>query len=302
MNRKDIQHFLIFYLCDALYDLAGLFRTVSKVFGYILPIGKYGLILAFLHSCTHELECDILREANQTMGINKPAIQLDKILVTLVKEAGAYMRNEDEIERLSFTEFAKRLKTGEVTGVIIEILRKLIPDKNNSLQFIGVYHFDEPVTQIISRHRKCADLALTCDFENLIHQGMKRNILIRFQFLNDTIYIIAAEKILVAALYIDIKALLVLRIGEITNHRLPERVLALVLYTSRSHRLFDTFLNGKHQIVVAIDIGRAIAVNRQNLAAVLDALQILIQIHIQMIPFKIFPGILFAGVQKLLFR
>ena len=129
MNRKDIQHFLIFYLCDALYDLAGLFRTVSKVFGYILPIGKYGLILAFLHSCTHELECDILREANQTMGINKPAIQLDKILVTLVKEAGAYMRNEDEIERLSFTEFAKRLKTGEVTGVIIEILRKLIPDK-----------------------------------------------------------------------------------------------------------------------------------------------------------------------------
>ena len=51
------------------------------------------------------------------------------------------------------------------------------------------YHFDEPVTQIISRHRKCADLALTCDFENLIHQGMKRNILIRFQFLNDTIYI-----------------------------------------------------------------------------------------------------------------
>ena len=180
------------------------------------------------------------------MGINKPAIQLDKILVTLVKEAGAYMRNEDEIERLSFTEFAKRLKTGEVTGVIIEILRKLIPDKNNSLQFIGVYHFDEPVTQIISRHRKCADLALTCDFENLIHQGMKRNILIRFQFLNDTIYIIAAEKILVAALYIDIKALLVLRIGEITNHRLPERVLALVLYTSRSHRLFDTFLNAKH--------------------------------------------------------
>ena len=69
------------------------------------------------------------------MGINKPAIQLDKILVTLVKEAGAYMRNEDEIERLSFTEFAKRLKTGEVTGVIIEILRKLIPDKNNSLQW-----------------------------------------------------------------------------------------------------------------------------------------------------------------------
>lgn len=80
----------------------GLFRTVSKVFGYILPIGKYGLILAFLHSCTHELECDILREANQTMGINKPAIQLDKILVTLVKEAGAYMRNEDEIERAQF--------------------------------------------------------------------------------------------------------------------------------------------------------------------------------------------------------
>ena len=68
------------------------------------------------------------------MGINKPAIQLDKILVTLVKEAGAYMRNEDEIERLSFTELAKRLKTGEVTGVIIEILRKLIPNKNNSLR------------------------------------------------------------------------------------------------------------------------------------------------------------------------
>lgn len=102
MNRKDIQHFLIFYLCDALYNLAGLFRTVSKVFGYIPPIGKYGLILALLHSCTHELECDILREANQTMGINKPAIQLDKILVTLVKEAGAYMRNEDEIERAQF--------------------------------------------------------------------------------------------------------------------------------------------------------------------------------------------------------
>lgn len=69
------------------------------------------------------------------MGINKPAIQLDKILVTLVKEAGAYMRNEDEIERFSFTEFAKRLKTGEVTGVIIEILRKLIPDKNNIYYF-----------------------------------------------------------------------------------------------------------------------------------------------------------------------
>ena len=272
VNRKDVQHFFIVDLSNALYDFTGLFCAVGKIIGDVLPIREYCLILALFHCCAHKLECNVLRKTDQAMRIDKAAIELDEIFVALMEKARTYMSNEDEVERLSFAQLAKLLKPSKISSVVIEIFGKLIPNKDDGLQFVSTYDFNQPVAQVVCCHRECANLTLTCDFENLIHQGMKWKVLIGFQFLDDTIHIVAAKKILVATLHIYIETLFVLRIGEIANYRLSERIFTLILYTCCGQRLLDTFLNCQYQIIVTINIGRAIAMNRQNLAAIFDAL------------------------------
>ena len=62
--REDIHHLFVGDTGHRLYQLTGFLRSGGKVPESKLPIFEYGFILVFLHSCTHELECDIFGQTD----------------------------------------------------------------------------------------------------------------------------------------------------------------------------------------------------------------------------------------------
>ena len=80
------------------------------------------------------------------MGIDKSAVEFDEVLVALMEQARTHMGNKDKVEGLRFAELTKFLKSRKIPGVVVKVLRKLIPDENNGFQLIGMNHLNQPVT------------------------------------------------------------------------------------------------------------------------------------------------------------
>ncbi|MPN20786.1 hypothetical protein SDC9_168165 [bioreactor metagenome] len=103
------------------------------------------------------------------------------------------MRDDNEIEGLSLTDLTQFLETCQIAGVIIKILGKLIPDKNNSFQFIRTYNLSNPIAQCCCAQRESFNLTFICYFEDIIHDFGKSVSGKRGEFFENGIHIVASE-------------------------------------------------------------------------------------------------------------
>ena len=158
------------------------------------------------------------------MRVDKSSVKLNKVLISIGKQTGTYMRNKNEIERIGFTNFDQLLKAGQIACIVIEILCEFVPNKDNCLKIVCSYYFLDPVGKILGCHCKRLNLAFFRNFEDLFHQSVESKIRICIELMKNIINGITAEKIRITTPYIDAKALLVFGIGKVTNDRIFQRI------------------------------------------------------------------------------
>ena len=103
------------------------------------------------------------------MRADKPAVQFNKVLITFVEQALRNMGNQNEVEWVRFADFAELLEAGQVTGIVIKILCKLVPNKHYGLQAVGFDNFSDPFAKPGDTERQCLDLTLVRNLENIIY-------------------------------------------------------------------------------------------------------------------------------------
>ena len=64
MYRENIDHLFVGDPSHRLHQLTGCLCSISQVAKGYLPICQNNFVLILLHGCTHELECNIFRQAD----------------------------------------------------------------------------------------------------------------------------------------------------------------------------------------------------------------------------------------------
>ena len=253
-------------------QFAGLLGTILQLFGDILPVSSNFGIRVLFHGCAHELEGNVFGKADQAVGVHKTAIELDKVLVPVRKQTGTHVGNENKVEGIGLADFREFLEASEISGVVVEVFCEFVPDEDNGLQVVGLDDALDPVCQILCGHAEGLDLALSRKFEDLIHQSVERRTVVGFQLRYDIVHGVPTEKVRIAALYIDTKALLVFFVFKVSDHRILQRVRPLVFHAGLSESLINTLLNGKNQVLISVNAGGSVAVDGQHFSTVLDPL------------------------------
>ena len=197
------------------------------------------------------------------------------------------MRNENEIKRFCLAQFTKFLKAGEIAAVVIEVFCKFVPNKDDCFQLVRTKDFHYPVAQVFRRHREGFNLSFTGHGKDLVHQSVKRRVPIGFQLAHDGIHIISTKEISITSLDVDVETLFVFLVRKIADHRLSQRVSPPIFHACLSKGPFHALLNSQDQVVIPPYVRRAVPMDRQHLPTVLDALKVVIQVHIKMVPFEV---------------
>ena len=234
------------------------------------------------------------------MRVDKAAVQFDEILVAIREESRTDMGHQNEIERVSLADFDQFLETGQIARVVIEVLCELVPDKNDCFQVVHLDRFFDPISQIVGGHGKSLDLTLASNFEDFLHQSVEGRISIAAQLFYDPINRITAKEVRIAAFHIDTEALLVFWVGEISDHRLLQRIRPLIFHSGERKGMVNAFLNGKDEILVSMNTGRAITVDSEHFPTVFDPLQTVAQGAIQVVLLKILLCLGLVCVEQLL--
>ena len=134
--RMDRQYFLqliIAYAGLLLHEFPRVLSPVIQVVPERMPLLLNVGIRVLLHGVAHKAEGHILRKLDVADRINEAIPEAPPVLVRLREHMHHVVSDYDEIERLVPAEVNYFLETGHGALVLAEIIRELIPNKNDRL-------------------------------------------------------------------------------------------------------------------------------------------------------------------------
>ena len=302
VNGQNTLHFFIRDPGNGFYQLSGFLGSVLQIINGKLPILNDGGIGILFHSCSHQLECNVFRQTDQAMGTDKPAVQLNKVLISLMEQALGNMGNQNKVEWVSLTDFTEFLEASQIASVVIEILREFVPDKHNGLQAVGLDHFSDPFAKSGDTKRQRFDLAFISNPENIVHdlcQGITGE---AAQFSKNRFNVITTEKVGIGAGNQSVEITLVVCIRKPGDRCIAQSIAAFILDASIRQCLFNTLLNSEDKVVVASNGSRTITMDSEYATAVLNGLEAVAQVIIHVVSAEVFTSVRSICIQQLLQR
>ena len=133
MQRQNISQLRVLNLCLLLHQGAGVPGTLIEFLGGFRPFVHQVGVLALLQGFSHQAEGHVVRQLNIAERLHKAVTDDIPILVLGREQVGHVVGNGDQIEEVAFGHFHQRLQAGQAGAVVLEEIRKLIPDEDETI-------------------------------------------------------------------------------------------------------------------------------------------------------------------------
>lgn len=272
MHRQNIFEFLISQTDSLLHPLAGIVCPLVQFLRVITPLLSDHSIVLFLHRLAHQVKSDVLRQSNGAERLIKAASDFAPLAVLGREEGCDVMRDGNQIKRrfAGFGHFHQRLEGGELILVIAEILGKLIPEENDSLETIALDDVLDPLHNVLAIQRERMNATLTRDLHHLSDNIAQCNTGIGVELLHQGLDVVTTKEIRIAPEHERIEVIPVGLIAKPAQRCCAKGAFASLIEAPFLQRLRDAVLHSKEHVLFRGNLIAAIAMHRQERRAGFD--------------------------------
>ena len=169
MQRQNVTQLRVLNFGLLLHQGTGVPGALIELLGGFRPFIHQMGVLALLQGFTHQTEGHVIGQLNVAEGQRKAVADDVPVFILGREQVGHVMGDGNQIEEVALRHFHQRLQAGQAGSVILEEIRKLIPDEDEAVQVIVLDDRTDPVLQHFLGQGQHADAAFIGYFHDLGH-------------------------------------------------------------------------------------------------------------------------------------